>query len=341
MDLKDFIKLQFLNKPNASKTLRYLVAARILDETFKHIGPIFKFLQGTLFKREKKVQLVTGNNLVTESILLDARHFQNQVTMKRDWKTKLESFQETNIMIDAVLNVISKLDNIPDLQLIENTQTLINYLEKPFQVTHEIFAKVESIEKDADTGTTSSIILILMSHILSSHEISQWVRRVYEIYKEEVKNALGDTLYFFDHKHRNENIDPRGIINNTDDSEKAKAVQHMMKIMSAPRQLNFIKSPFYSNKSFANIFGKEVREVEERVNFFLNNKSWYDERGIPYQLGLLLSGVPGSGKTSIIRAIANLTKRHIINVNFANITTATQLKNLFFNEKLSLYTDST
>jgi hypothetical protein len=115
----------------------------------------------------------------------------------------------------------------------------------------------------------------------------------------------------------------------------------MMKIMSAPRQLNFVKSPFYSNKSFANIFGKEVREVEERVNFFLNNRSWYDERGIPYQLGLLLSGVPGSGKTSIIRAIANLTKRHIVNVNFANITTATQLKNLFFNEKLSVYTDST
>jgi ATP-dependent 26S proteasome regulatory subunit len=111
--------------------------------------------------------------------------------------------------------------------------------------------------------------------------------------------------------------------------------------MSAPRQLNFVKSPFYSNKSFANIFGREVREVEERVNFFLNNRSWYDERGIPYQLGLLLSGVPGSGKTSIIRAIANLTKRHIVNVNFANITTATQLKNLFFNEKLSVYTDST
>jgi AAA+ superfamily predicted ATPase len=242
-------------------------------------------------------------------------------------------------MIDAVLNTISKLDNVPDLQLIENTQTLINYLEKPVQVTHDIFAKVESIEKDNETGTVSSIVLVIMSNSLSSHGISQWVKRVYDIYKEEIKNALGDTLYFFDHKHRNETVDPRGVIA-PGESEKDKAIQNMMKIMSAPRQLNFVKSPFYSNKSFANIFGKEVREVEERVNFFLNNKGWYDERGIPYQLGLLLSGVPGSGKTSIIRAIANLTKRHIINVNFANITTATQLKNLFFNEKLSVYTDS-
>jgi ATP-dependent 26S proteasome regulatory subunit len=280
-------------------------------------------------------------DLVSNAVLLDKRHFHNQVSMKRDWKTKLESFQETNILVDAVLNLISKLDNIPDLQVIENTQTLINYLEKPFQVTQAIFARVESIDKDQETGTTSSIVLVLMSNSMSSHEITQWVRRVYEIYKEEIKNALGDTLYFFDHKHKSESLDPRGLVHGNDDTEKAKAVHHMMKIMSAPRQLNFVKSPFYSNKSFANIFGKEVREVEERVNFFLNNKSWYDERGIPYQLGLLLSGVPGSGKTSIIRAIANLTKRHIVNVNFANITTATQLKNLFFNEKLSVYTDST
>jgi len=338
----DLIKSHFLVKPITGKTLRYIIAMRVLDETFKNIGPICNFL-GNVCKRRPKVTARTPvvNTLTTDSILLDKRHFHNQISMKRDWKNKLENFQETNIMIDSILSLISKLDHIPDLQLIENTQTLINYLEKPFQVTREIFARVESIEKDSETGTTSSIVLVLMSNTLSSHEISQWIRRVYENYKEEIKNALGDTLYFFDHKHKSESLDPRGLVHSSDDSEKAKAVHHMMKIMSAPRQLNFVKSPFYSNKSFANIFGKEFREVEDRVNFFLNNKSWYDTRGIPYQLGLLLSGVPGSGKTSIIRAIANLTKRHIVNVNFANITTATQLKNLFFSEKLSVYTDST
>lgn len=335
MDLKEFIKFQFLTKPNTSKTLRYIIAVRVLDETFKNIGPICAFL-GNRFKRKPKVHIVQNE---IDVVLLDKRHPHNKVSMKRDWKTKLENFQETNVMIDAVLSLISKLDHIPDLHLIENAQTLINYLEKPFQVTREIFAKVESIEKDSETSMTSSIELVVMSSTLSSHEISQWIRRVYENYKEEIKNALGDTLYFFDHKHQSESVDPRGLLY-SEESEKAKAVHHMMKIMGAPRQLNFAKSPFYSNKSFANIFGKEVREVEDRVNFFLNNKSWYDARGIPYQLGLLLSGVPGSGKTSIIRAIANLTKRHIVNVNFANITTATQLKNLFFNEKLSVYTDS-
>lgn len=113
-----------------------------------------------------------------------------------------------------------------------------------------------------------------------------------------------------------------------------------MLINAAPKQLSFTMSPFYSNKQFYNIYGDQVRLIEKRIKFFIENKEWYDSKGIPYQLGILLSGVPGAGKTSLIKAIANYTKRHIINVNFANITTATQLKNLFYYDKLQVYTDN-
>jgi len=344
MDIKELIKLQLISKPsgsNTGKTIKYLIALSILDESMKHFGSVLNFIKNRFQKKISEKIDENQTPLVQDAVLLDKRHSYNQVSMKRDWKTTLESFQETNLMVDAILNLISKLDNIPKLQLIENTQTLINYLDKPFQITRDIFAKVETIDKDHETGMVTAITLTLLSNTLSSCEITKWARHLYNLYKEQVKNALGDNLYFFDHKNRVDQTDPRGSIPFGDDSEKSRATHRVMKIATAPRQLNFIKSPFYSNKSFANIFGDEVREVEERVNFFLNNRNWYDSRGIPYQLGLLLSGVPGSGKTSIIRAIANLTKRHIINVNFANISTATQLKNLFFSEKITVYTDST
>ena len=72
------------------------------------------------------------------------------------------------------------------------------------------------------------------------------------------------------------------------------------------------------------------------MRFFVENRAWYDRRGIPYQLGMLYSNMSGCGKSSAIRAIANYTKRHIINVNFGRILTLQQLNHLFFNEELEV-----
>jgi len=73
----------------------------------------------------------------------------------------------------------------------------------------------------------------------------------------------------------------------------------------------------------------------------VKNRKWYDEKGIPYTLGLLLSGSPGTGKTSTIKCLANETNRHICNVNLNNDMTKTQLENLFFNENIQVMNPST
>lgn len=112
------------------------------------------------------------------------------------------------------------------------------------------------------------------------------------------------------------------------------AVSRMQRIVSAPRHLSFNKTPFRSNKAFGNLFGAEIKELERRVRFFLENKQWYADKGVPYQLGVMLSGACGTGKSSAIRAIANLTRRHIVNVNIANVCTSTQLRRLFFSDDL-------
>lgn len=41
------------------------------------------------------------------------------------------------------------------------------------------------------------------------------------------------------------------------------------------------------------------------MNWFYDNAEWYRQRGIPYHRGYLFSGPPGTGKTSIIKAICS------------------------------------
>ena len=87
---------------------------------------------------------------------------------------------------------------------------------------------------------------------------------------------------------------------------------------------------FESSKTFDNVFFPEKEKIVSRLEFFLENETWYAERGVPYTLGFLLHGLPGSGKTSTIKAMANLTQRHIVSVPLKNIKSIDDLYRVFY-----------
>jgi len=86
---------------------------------------------------------------------------------------------------------------------------------------------------------------------------------------------------------------------------------------------------FVSTRTFENIFFEEKFELKRRLDFFLNNQAWYQQRGVPYTLGFLFYGPPGTGKTSTIKAIANYTKRHLVEISLSRIKTYKELQKVF------------
>ena len=329
----------------------------LVMDLLKALPDLFKELKSGvthMFSRFCKDKMDTLNALNDRkqclsdtSIALNTRHGINTFAMMRVYNTESESSssrsssqetrsEESNGMVDAVLAQLAKLANVPSFSLVDRGQIMIAYKDKPIQMTRDIYCKIDKLTWTAE-GSISSIKLTLMSNALSAAEITSYAKGLYEAYLEEMKNSLGAKIYFFDQKSREGGPPPPPPPSG---SATDQLNHRRMVINTAPKQLSFTMTPFYSNKQFSNIFGQGIRDIEKRVEFFLKNREWYDDRGVPYQLGLLLSGVPGAGKTSVIRAIANRTKRHIINVNFANISTATQLKNLFYSDKLQVYTDT-
>lgn len=378
MDVKELLKLQLMSSlgiglmhgmnqspaahgsSNMVHLFNHMVAVllmSVLDDVLKTVPRFFGNLNTALCEYWRaRVKRGIGNvvtvrppPLADVAITLSTRHFVNSLEMTRTYQTAEgggttssaasaaeQSCEESNGMVDAVLAQVSKLDNVPSFSLIRGGQIMVNYKDQPIQLTRDIFLRILSVTMCPGGVSIASVKISLQSNTLSAAEITEYVRNLYANYLQELKNSLGNNIYFFDHKSKDAPppMAPPGAT-----EAEAIANHKRMMISTAPKQLSFTKTPFYSNKSFGNIYGAEARLIEQRLRFFIDNKQWYDRKGIPYQLGMLLSGIAGAGKTSVIRAVANLTKRHIVNVNFANITTATQLKNLFYNDRLQVYTD--
>jgi DNA replication protein DnaC len=247
---------------------------------------------------------------------------------------------------DSIIDLLTHLPHTKCI-LLQNGVYTINYNEE-IEISKGLYAQLvnssvsqiskvtnnENAEKQSEDPSNTQIVttsedkeggmpygyIDIYSYTMDMEQLRNELNVIVKNYLIKMSNKLGNNIYYFSEMPLHVYRDSNGKIDHT----------------KTPDCLHFTMKNFVTNRSFKNLFGKDIDVIRKRVEFFRDNKQWYDEKGIPYTLGILVSGSPGSGKTSLIKCIANELKRHIVNIHLSDSMTKTQLENLFYNEQIHI-----
>jgi len=249
------------------------------------------------------------------------------IVLIRNYEDKDETSKSANVsnkdmileyeLVDAVIEFICSQDTTRHLRY--TNKYYMNNTE-PIKINADITTKMEQCVIDPSTNQINSLTIRLSSTTLKISQMKEQLNRILGAYRAEKSNRLGGQKYYFNEFH----IPPMPDMDGG------------FRWDTAPKRITFNMTPFNTFKSINNIFGSHIVVVRDRINLFINHREWYEKRGIPHTLGILLHGRPGCGKTSLIKAIARDTNRHVFNISLRETTTQRQLINLFFDENIAI-----
>ena len=192
-----------------------------------------------------------------------------------------------------------------------------------FNFTQDIFGKViyrqEEDERNRDDRIRYKhlVTLRVYSQKKNLQELQDYISNQVDVYKNFLKSkSLSDQLLVtVDYNTSESNSRRRG-----EDEDNG--------------NLKVSYSKWDSNITFENSwFNSKIKHLKT-IKFFLENEEWYKKRGQPYNLGILLYGEPGGGKTRFIKQLMNFTKRHGIDVKLHNKFDFEQLRKIIQTEKI-------
>ena len=243
------------------------------------------------------------------------------VTCERTLPAQAQGRQQNPSMfltrLDAVIHYVANSPVMKNLLSVSHHDYLPNDFE-PILIDTDIYFQM--VELKVDDGALTTIKFKLFCYDHDVRYLQRFIENCNVDYERRMANKLGTNLYFFDQMTQSKNT--------------RRSAQNPL----PQSHLVYTKHVFSTTRSFDNVYFEQQSTVRRRTEFFLKNRTWYEKKGIPYTLGFLFHGDPGCGKTSETKAIAHVSRRHIINIQLSEIKTKSQLRHLFFNDEIHVYT---
>jgi hypothetical protein len=216
---------------------------------------------------------------------------------------KLQTFDVSDTKLASLHRTILLPVNDRTIQLTPTIACTVYITRESFQARSEVDVKPKDFEE-------ISVMIRLRGKDIETSRILEYVAASQKVFENDYAKKKQDGLYIYQ-----PNI--------------------------AKDDLPYTPSPstikFTSKKTFDTLFFDEKEELLRRLTIFRDRETnhFYRRMGIPETFGLLLHGPPGTGKTSLIKSIANFMQMNLVLVPMSKIKTKSDLESVFYNDGIS------